>query len=69
MAAISNPLGNMPKKYGRAPKFYETDLDFNKRFSTSSEGVKIEFHSEFLQFGLKVLYYPINRTTCTTCST
>jgi hypothetical protein len=43
----SSPFGNLPKNYGRTPKFYETDLDFNKRFNTPVERIKVEFRSEF----------------------
>ncbi len=42
----SSPFGNLPKNYGRSPAFYETDLDFNKKFNTPVERIKIEFRSE-----------------------
>jgi len=55
----SSPFGNLPKNYGRTPKFYETDLDFNKRFNTPSERIKIEFRSEFYNiFNHTNLYMP-----------
>ncbi|MGD1062008.1 MAG: carboxypeptidase regulatory-like domain-containing protein [Terracidiphilus sp.] len=43
---ISSPFGNLPKNFGRTPAYYETDLDFNKKFNTPIERVKIEFRSE-----------------------
>jgi hypothetical protein len=43
---IASPFGSLPKNYGRSPAFYETDLDFNKKFNTPIERVKIEFRSE-----------------------
>jgi hypothetical protein len=56
---ISSPFGNLPKNYGRTPKFYETDLDFNKRFDTPIERIKIEFRSEFYNiFNHTNLYLP-----------
>ncbi len=55
----SSPFGNLPKNYGRTPKFYETDLDFNKRFNTPVERIKIEFRSEFYNiFNHTNLYMP-----------
>jgi hypothetical protein len=55
----SSPFGSLPKNYGRTPKFYETDLDFNKRFNTPVEGIKIEFRSEFYNiFNHTNLYMP-----------
>jgi outer membrane receptor protein involved in Fe transport len=55
----SSPFGNLPKNYGRTPKFYETDLDFNKRFDTPIERIKIEFRSEFYNiFNHTNLYMP-----------
>jgi hypothetical protein len=55
----SSPFGNLPKNYGRTMPFYETDLDFNKRFNTPSERVKIEFRSEFYNiFNHTNLYIP-----------
>jgi hypothetical protein len=56
---ISSPFGNLPKNYGRTPKFYETDLDFNKRFDTPIERIKIEFRSELYNiFNHTNLYMP-----------
>jgi hypothetical protein len=56
---LSSPFGNLPKNYGRTPAFYETDLDFNKRFNTPKERVKIEFRSEFYNiFNHTNLYMP-----------
>jgi outer membrane receptor protein involved in Fe transport len=55
----SSPFGNLPKNYGRTGKFYETDLDFNKRFDTPIERIKIEFRSEFYNiFNHTNLYLP-----------
>ena len=55
----SSPFGNLPKNYGRTPKFYETDLDFNKRFNTPIERIKIEFRSELYNiFNHTNLYLP-----------
>jgi Carboxypeptidase regulatory-like domain/TonB-dependent Receptor Plug Domain len=56
---ISSPFGNLPKNYGRTPEFYETDLDFNKKFNTPIERVKIEFRSELYNiFNHTNLYLP-----------
>jgi len=56
---ISSPFGSLPKNYGRTPAFYETDLDFNKKFNTPIERVKIEFRSEFYNiFNHTNLYLP-----------
>ena len=53
------PFGNLPKNYGRTPSFYETDLDFNKRFNTPIERMKVEFRSEFYNiFNHTNLYLP-----------
>jgi hypothetical protein len=58
-AIPSSPFGNLPKNYGRTPKFYETDLDFNKRFNTPLERMKVEFRSEFYNiFNHTNLYMP-----------
>jgi len=55
----SSPFGNLPKNYGRTPAFYETDLGFNKRFTTPIEGMKVEFRSEFYNiFNHTNLYLP-----------
>jgi hypothetical protein len=56
---ISSPFGNLPKNYGRTPKFYETDMAFNKRFNTPVERIKIEFRSELYNiFNHTNLYLP-----------
>jgi hypothetical protein len=56
---ISSPFGNLPKNFGRTPAFYETDLDFNKKFNTPIERVKIEFRSELYNiFNHTNLYLP-----------
>ena len=55
----SSPFGSLPKNYGRTPAFYETDLDFNKKFNTPVEGIKIQFRSEFYNiFNHTNLYMP-----------
>ncbi len=55
----SSPFGSLPKNYGRTPAFYETDLDFNKKFNTPIERVKIEFRSELYNiFNHTNLYLP-----------
>jgi hypothetical protein len=55
----SRPFGNLPKNFGRTPKFYETDLDFNKRFNTPMDRLKVEFRSEFYNiFNHTNLYLP-----------
>src|SRR5208337_1481307 len=56
---ISSPFGNAPRNIGRTPKFYETDLDLNKRFRTPLEGLKIEFRAEAYNiFNHTNLYLP-----------
>jgi outer membrane receptor protein involved in Fe transport len=56
---ISSPFGNLPKNYGRTPAYYETDLDFNKRFSAMHDKIKVEFRSEFYNiFNHTNLYLP-----------
>jgi hypothetical protein len=56
---ISSPFGSLPKNYGRTPAFYQTDLDFNKKFNTPIERVKIEFRSELYNiFNHTNLYLP-----------
>jgi hypothetical protein len=56
---ISSPFGNLPKNYGRTMPFYETDLDFNKKFNTPIERVKVEFRSELYNiFNHTNLYLP-----------
>jgi outer membrane receptor protein involved in Fe transport len=55
----SSPFGNLPKNYGRTMPFYETDLDFNKKFNTPIERVKVEFRSELYNiFNHTNLYLP-----------
>ncbi|MGB8481691.1 MAG: TonB-dependent receptor [Acidobacteriaceae bacterium] len=57
--ALSSPFGSLPKNFGRTMPFYETDLDFNKRFNTPSDKVKVEFRSEFYNiFNHTNLYMP-----------
>ena len=57
--AVQPPFGNMSRNPGRTPPLYQTDLDFNKRFNTPREGVKIEFRSEFYNiFNHTNLYLP-----------
>jgi hypothetical protein len=57
--AISSPFGNAPRNIGRTPKFYETDLDLNKRFTTPLENLKIEFRAEaYNVFNHTNLYLP-----------
>jgi hypothetical protein len=56
---LSSPFGSLPKNYGRTPAFYQTDLDFNKKFNTPIERVKIEFRSELYNiFNHTNLYLP-----------
>ena len=56
---ISSPFGNLPKNFGRTPAYYQTDLDFNKKFNTPIERVKIEFRSELYNiFNHTNLYLP-----------
>ncbi len=56
---VSSPFGNLPKNYGRTMPFYETDLDFNKKFNTPIERVKVEFRSELYNiFNHTNLYLP-----------
>ncbi len=56
---ISSPFGSAPHDIGRTPKFYETDLDLNKRFSTPMESLKIEFRAEaYNVFNHTNLYLP-----------
>jgi len=57
--AVQPPFGNMSRNPGRTPPLYQTDLDFNKTFSTPIEGMKIEFRSEFYNiFNHTNLYLP-----------
>ena len=56
---ISSPFGNSPHNVGRTPKFFETDLDLNKRFSTPMESLKLEFRAEaYNVFNHTNLYLP-----------
>ena len=56
---LSSPFGSLPKNYGRTMPFYETDLDFNKKFNTPIERMKVEFRSEFYNiFNHTNLYMP-----------
>jgi hypothetical protein len=43
---LLSPFGNASRNPGRTPAFYQTDLDFNKRFGTPVEGLKVEFRGE-----------------------
>jgi hypothetical protein len=56
---ISSPFGNAPRNIGRTPKFFETDLDLNKRFNTPMESLKLEFRAEaYNVFNHTNLYLP-----------
>jgi len=56
---LSSPFGSLPKNFGRTMPFYETDLDFNKKFNTPIERVKVEFRSELYNvFNHTNLYLP-----------
>jgi hypothetical protein len=55
----SSPFGTLPKNFGRTMPFYETDLDFNKRFSALNDKIKVEFRSELYNiFNHTNLYLP-----------
>ena len=57
--AYQPPFGNMSRNPGRTPPLYQTDIDFNKRFNTTNEGMQIEFRSEFYNiFNHTNLYLP-----------
>ena len=57
--ALSSPFGNAPRNIGRTPKFFETDLDLNKRFNTPMESMKVEFRAEaYNVFNHTNLYLP-----------
>jgi hypothetical protein len=57
--AVQPPFGNLSRNPGRTPPLYQTDLDFNKTFSTPREGLKIEFRSELYNiFNHTNLYLP-----------
>lgn len=54
-----SPFGNGPRNPGRTTKFFETDFDLNKRFSTPVDGLKIEFRAELYNiFNHTNLYLP-----------
>jgi hypothetical protein len=56
---LQPPFGNMSRNPGRTPPLYQTDLDFNKRFSLPKEGMQIEFRSELYNiFNHTNLYLP-----------
>lgn len=53
------PFGNMSRNPGRTPALYQTDLDFNKRFTLPKERAQIEFRSELYNiFNHTNLYLP-----------
>jgi hypothetical protein len=57
--AVQVPFGNLSRNPGRTPALYQTDLDFNKTFTTPKEGLKIEFRSELYNiFNHSNLYLP-----------
>lgn len=57
--AVQPPFGDMSRNPARTPPLYQTDLDFNKTFSTPKEGLKIEFRSELYNiFNHTNLYLP-----------
>ena len=56
---LLSPFGNTARNPGRTPKFYETDLDLNKRFTTPVERIKVEFRAELYNiFNHTNLYLP-----------
>jgi hypothetical protein len=56
---LLSPFGNVSRNPGRTPAFYETDLDFNKRFTTPIERLKVEFRGELYNaFNHTNLYLP-----------
>jgi len=56
---LLSPFGDAARNPGRTPAYYTTDLDFNKKFSTPIEGLKIEFRSELYNvFNHTNLYLP-----------
>ncbi len=60
---LQSPFGNLSRNPGRTPALYQTDLDFNKRFSTPIEGLKVEFRSELYNiFNHTNLYLPSSPT-------
>jgi hypothetical protein len=55
----ASPFGTLPKNFGRTMPYYETDLDFNKRFNAMHDKIKVEFRSEFYNiFNHTNLYLP-----------
>ena len=57
--AYQPPFGTMSRNPARTPPLYQTDIDFNKRFSTPKEGMQIEFRSELYNiFNHTNLYLP-----------
>jgi outer membrane receptor protein involved in Fe transport len=54
---VLSPFGNAPRNPGRTPKFYETDLDLNKRFNTPLENLKVEFRAEAYNIFNHTNYY------------
>lgn len=56
---LLSPFGNSSRNPARTPAFYETDLDFNKRFDTPLERMKVEFRAEMYNvFNHTNLYLP-----------
>ncbi len=56
---LQSPFGDLSRNPGRTPAFYETDLDFNKRFTLPKERAHIEFRSELYNiFNHSNLYLP-----------
>jgi hypothetical protein len=43
---ISSPFGNAPRNIGRTPKFFEADLNLDKKFNTPVDRLKVEFRAE-----------------------
>jgi outer membrane receptor protein involved in Fe transport len=58
-STLGTPFGTLPKNFGRTMPYYETDLDFNKKFSAMNDKIKIEFRSELYNiFNHTNLYLP-----------
>ncbi len=56
---LLSPFGNASRNPGRSPAFYESDLDFNKRFHTPMERLQVEFRGELYDlFNHTNLYLP-----------
>lgn len=56
---LLSPFGNASRNPGRSPAFYESDLDFNKRFHTPIERLQVEFRGELYNlFNHTNLYLP-----------